>query len=220
MGRTVTLCYSSSAAGNTARLLEAFLRGAERGGDDVESFAVKDLAISPCTGELHCWEEVPGECYIQDDMRKIYAALRHAKTLVLATPVYIPLPGEMQNCLNRLCPILDPQLVTRRGRTRARMRASVPIERIVLVATSGWWELGNFDTVLRIAAELAEDASIPLVGAVLRPHAHLALSAKGKPEEILSAAERAGFELATTGTISEEALSLVSQPVVRQEDYR
>lgn len=221
MGKAVGLYYSSSAqSGNTARLLTAFMGGIQRGGDETEIFAVKDLSISPCTGELHCWSKLPGQCYIQDDMQSIYPALRRAHTLVLATPVYIPLPGQMQNLVNRLCPLLEPELVTRDGRTRARMREDVSISRIALVATSGWWELGNFDTVLRIARELAEDASVPFVGGILRPHAPMALHSGKKTQEILDAAERAGYELAVSGAMSTETLALVSQPLVDQEEYR
>ena len=77
----------------------------------------------------------------------------------------------MQNIINRLCPLLDPVLEFRKGRTRATIRKDVRIRTIVLVSASGWWEKGNFGTVVRIVKELAEDASVKFGGAVLRPHA-------------------------------------------------
>ncbi len=43
----------------------------------------------------------------------------------------------------------------------------------MLVSACGWWELGNFGTVLRIAEELAKDVNIEFSGAILRPHAFL-----------------------------------------------
>ncbi|MFC2079306.1 flavodoxin family protein [Candidatus Bipolaricaulota bacterium] len=221
MGTSAAILYSSSPnSGNTARLLKAFMKGLERGGDDTKIFDVKEIQPSPCTGELHCWFKDPGNCYIDDGMQDLYPVLRKADTLVLGTPVYIPLPGEMQNLLNRLCPIVEPELETRDGRTRGRMRGGVGIQRIALVATSGWWEIENMDTVVRIARELAEDASVPLAGPLLRPHAAMALSPQGKPSEILQAAEQAGFELASTGKIRAETLSTVSQPLIGQEEYR
>jgi multimeric flavodoxin WrbA len=221
MGTSVAVYFSSSPeAGNTARLLKAFLAGLERGGDETKLFDVKEIQPSPCTGELHCWFKDPGNCYIQDTMQDLYPVLRQADTLILATPVYIPLPGEMQNLLNRLCPLVDPELETRDGRTRGKMRADVNISRIALVATSGWWEVENMDTVVRIVREVAEDASVPFVGPVLRPHAGMALSSQGKPGEILQAAEQAGFELASTGEIKAETLSAVSRPLIGQEEYR
>lgn len=220
MGRSVAICYSSSAeSGNTATLLNAFMRGIEQGGDSATTYAIKDAGISACTGELHCWFKVPGECYIQDGMQKLYPILNRADTLILATPVYIPLPGEMQNLLNRLCPLVEPELETREGRTRGRKRKGVSISKIALVATGGWWELGNFDTVVRIARELAENASVPFAGAVLRPHASLAFHSEERTA-ILDAVERAGTELAKSGAMSPETLAAVSQPVVSEEEYR
>jgi multimeric flavodoxin WrbA len=206
--------------GNTAILLDAFLDGVKKAGASVELFYTKKLAIKPCTGELHCWYEVPGECYIQDDMQTLYPKLRAAEILVLATPVYIPLPGEMQDFLNRLCPLLAPELVTVEGRTRGRFHEDVNIRKIVLVATGGWWELGNFDTVVRIAEELAKDASIEFAGAILRPHASLMQQVPAKKEEILNAAKTAGIELIKDGAFSPDLLQTISQPLIDQEELR
>ncbi|UCF10953.1 MAG: flavodoxin family protein [Candidatus Bipolaricaulota bacterium] len=218
---SVAVYFSSSPeSGNTARLLTSFMKGLERGGDETRTFDVKEIRPSPCTGEMHCWFKDPGSCYIQDGMQDFYPVLREADTLVLGTPVYIPLPGEMQNLLNRLCPIVEPDLETREGRTRARVRDGYRLSRVALVATGGWWEIENLDTVVRIAREFAEDASVPFVGAVLRPHAAMALSPQGKPAEILEAAEQAGFELVSAGEIRPETLATVSQPLIGQEDYR
>ncbi len=110
---------------------------------------------------------------------------------MLATPVYIPLLGEMQNFMNRLCPLIEPILEFRDDRTRARFRDDVRIRKIVLVSTSGWWEMGNFGTAFRIAEELAKDTGQELAGVVLRPHAFLMrgnkekVEAKSKAEVIL-----------------------------------
>ncbi|MCJ7621160.1 MAG: flavodoxin family protein, partial [Anaerolineae bacterium] len=192
-------------------------------GADVELFYASRLDVEPCTGEFHCWYEKPGECYIKDDMELLYPKLRAAESLVLATPVYIPLPGEMQNFINRLCPLIDPTLETREGRTRARFHEDVKINKIVLVSTSGWWEMGNFDTVERIARELAEDAGVEFAGAVLRPYAYLmresgVLTQEG--EAVQEAARKAGYELAKEGRMKQESLEQVSRPLISQEEFR
>jgi multimeric flavodoxin WrbA len=209
--------------GNTFMILTPFLQGMTDAGADVELFYASRLDVEPCTGEFQCWYEKPGECYIQDDMQDLYPRLRAAEMLVLATPVYIPLPGEMQNLINRLCPLIDPTLETRDGRTRARFHEDVKIKRIVLVSTSGWWEMGNFDTVVRIARELAEDASVEFAGAVLRPHAYLMkqdgeLTEDG--EAVQEAARRAGYELAKEGRMKQETLDMVSRALIFQEELR
>jgi multimeric flavodoxin WrbA len=209
--------------GNTYMVLTPFLQGMTDAGADVELFYASRLHVEPCAGEFHCWNEKPGECYIQDDMQDLYPRLREAETLVLATPVYIPLPGEMQNLINRLCPLIDPTLETREGRTRARFHEDVNITRIVLVSTSGWREMGNFDTVVRIVRELAEDASVEFAGAVLRPHASL-MKEDGQltqgGEAVQEAARRAGYELAKEARMKPETLELVSRPLISQEELR
>ena len=105
--------------GNTALVLAPFLDGLKHAGATVELFYSKKLNVKPCSGELSCWHNTPGRCYIQDDMQKLYPKLRQADILVLATPVYLPLPGEMQNMINRLVPLIEPILEFKDNRTRA-----------------------------------------------------------------------------------------------------
>lgn len=208
--------------GNTFLVLTPFLQGMTDAGAEVELFYASRLEVEPCTGEFHCWNEKPGECYIQDEMQDLYPKLREAEVLVLATPVYIPLPGEMQNFINRLVPLMDPVLETREGRTRARFHEDVKINKIVLVSTSGWWEMGNFDTVVRIVRELAEDASVEFAGAVLRPHAYLMkedgeLTEAGKA--VQEAAREAGYELVREGRMKQDTVEAVSRPLISLEEY-
>ena len=210
--------------GYTHMILTPFLQGMKDAGADVELFYARRLQVEPCTGEFQCWYgKNAGECYIDDDMQMLYPKLRAAETLVLATPVYIPLPGEMQNVINRLVALIEPMLETREGRTRARFHQDVMIQRFVLVSTSGWWEMGNFDTVVRIAEELAEGASVEFAGAVLRPHAFL-MKKDGELTEdgrgVQQAATRAGSELIRDGKMDPETLEQVSRPLISQEELR
>ncbi len=209
--------------GYTQLLLDAFLQGMTEAGADVETVFTSRLNIKPCAcGRLYCWNDKPGECCIQDDMQPLYPKLKSANILVLATPVYIPLPGDFQNFINRLCPLLDPVLEMRRGRTRARMRADVKIQKMVLVATSGWWEVENMDTVLKIIKELAEDASVEFSGALLRPHSSVMKSAdKITPDgqSVLNAARTAGSDLIRSGSMNPDTLAAISRPLISPEDF-
>ncbi len=116
--------------GLTGKILIPFVEGMRQADARVDMLYVKPMDIQPCKGDFYCWETKPGECHIADDMQKMYRQLRAADVLVIATPVYVPLPGELQNVLNRLVPLLDPVLTMRNGRTRAKFRADV---------TSGPW---------------------------------------------------------------------------------
>jgi len=184
--------------GLTEKILAPFLEGMREGGAEVETFYVSRLRIKACTGKM----------------------LRESDILVLATPVYIPLPGAMQNFINRLCPFIEPSLTWRDGRTRARFGEGVKVSKIVLVATGGWWEVENLDTVVRIARELAEDASVEFVGALLRPHAFLMEENPDKAQRIEQAAKAAGHELVVEGSISPDLLQRISQPLIAEEDLR
>ncbi len=206
--------------GNTARVLAPFLEGMREARASVELFYAKRLNIKPCMGEFHCWNKEPGVCYQKDDMQMLYPKLREADILVLATPVYIPLPGEMQNLINRLCPILEPILVWRDDRTRAKFHDDVKIRKIVLVSTSGWWEMGNFVTVVRIAEEIAKDASVEFAGAILRPHAYLMVENDEKAKKVTEALRKVGRDLVQTGKLSRRLLGIISQPLISEEEYR
>jgi hypothetical protein len=205
--------------GYTAMILNPFLEGMKDAGAEVELFYAKRLNVMPCTGEFHCWYDEPGKCYIDDQMQIIYPKLREAQVLVLATPVYIPLPGEMQNFINRLCPLIEPILTKRNNRTRAKFHDNVKIKDIALVSASGWWEKGNFSTVLRIAKEVAKDANVNFAGALLRPHANLLNKNKRRAEEIFEAARQAGVELAKEGIIPKRLLDVIAQPLISEEEF-
>lgn len=209
--------------GNTARVLAPFLEGMQDAGSDVELFYASRLKVRPCTcGEMYCWYRRPGECCIQDDMQALYAKLRSAEVLVLATPVYIPLPGDMQNIINRLCPLVYPFLEMRAGRTRARFREEVQIQRIALVSTGAWWEKENMGTVETIVEELAEAASAEYAGAVLRPHAY-SLWRDGTPtaqgQSILEAVRTAGYQLAREGHMDKQILEEIARPLISEEEF-
>ena len=210
--------------GNTAMIMKPFLQGLEEAGADVELFYTSRFKIKPCVcNNMDCWYKHPGECSIKDDMEFLYAKLRTAHILVLATPVYIPLPGAMQDFINRLCPLIEPRLEWREKRTRARFREDVKIKKIVLVSTGGWWEKENMDTVVRIAEELAEDASVEFAGAILRPHAFL-MKKDGKltedGEEIVETVRAAGRDLATHGKMNPDTLETISRPLVSEKVLR
>jgi multimeric flavodoxin WrbA len=204
-------------------VLNPFIEGMMGAGSDVELFYSSRLKVKPCScGTMYCWTRMPGECCIKDEMELLYPKLKGADILVLATPVYIPLPGDMQEVINRLCPLLDPALEFRKGRTRAIFRKDVRIRTIALVSTGGWWEKGNFGTVVRIVKELAEDTSVRFAGAVLRPHADY-MSRDGELTQdgraVLNAVRRAGSQLVKNGVMKRETLATISRPLVSRAKF-
>ncbi len=209
--------------GTTALLLERFIQGMRAARADVTQVYASRLKINPCScGMMYCWNKKPGQCVHKDDMTGVLEDLKGADILVLATPVYIPLPGKMQDLINRLCPMLEPKLVVRDGRTRGRMRKGYALKQIALIGTSGWWELQNLDALLYMAEELARNASVEFAGALLRPHASLLRHngiTLGKADIVLRAAQEAGKKLIEDGSIPKTLLSEICQPLVTLEQY-
>ena len=212
------------AEGNTSTILLPFVEGMKEAGCEVETFYASRLKVKPCTcGTMYCWFKQPGECCIRDGMDAIYPVLAEAEILILASPVYIPFPGDMQNIVNRLCPLITPLLESREGRTRARFRSDVEIQRMALVATGGWWEQGNFEVLTHIVEELAANASVEFSGAVVRPHAHVMnpdgkLSKDGKA--VVAAARQAGYELVSQGVMDPATLDAISRPLIAENQLR
>lgn len=209
--------------GNTGFVLAPFLQSLEAQGAQVQLIYTSQLKLRPCNcGHLYCWNRSPGQCIHQDAMVDVFPLLKAADILVLATPIYIPLPGDFQNFINRLCPLIDPVIEFREGRTRAQFREDVQIKNIVLLATNGWWEKENADTVIRIAEELAKVADIRFGGAMVRPHAY-ELQREGRSSEaqqsVMEALQAAAVELLTQGSINATILDTISRPLITREEF-
>jgi multimeric flavodoxin WrbA len=205
--------------GHTAFVLTPFINGMEKAGANVELLYSKKQKIRPCVGDFKCWGETIGKCFIEDDMQRIYPKLRETDILVLAIPVYIPLPGMMQNFINRLCPLIEPLLEYKNGRTRAKFHDNVKISKIIGVITGGWWEIENLNVVLQILEEIALNTSTELTGIILRPHAYALREETEKNQSILSTLETMGEKLIREGKLDKVDLEYVSQPLVNKEDY-
>ncbi|MEE9409814.1 MAG: flavodoxin family protein [Candidatus Heimdallarchaeota archaeon] len=204
---------------NTSFVLTPFIEGMKKAGASVEQYFTKKLKILPCTGCFKCWFETFGECFIQDGMQDLYLKLKEADILVFATPVYIPLPGSFQNFLNRLCPIVEPILEYRNGRTRAKLNDDVKISKFVSVVLGGWWEKENLDIATKVIEELAMTTSVEYSGAILRPHVGKLREDTDKNKEIIKVLEEVGFQLISNGKMDEKNLDFISQPLVNKDQY-
>ena len=205
--------------GYTAQILGPLVKGMQDAEAEVSLIYASKIKIKPCIGEFHCWFKKPGECILKDDMQSVYNTITDSDILVLATPVYSPLPGDMQNLINRLLPLMEPILENKSGRTRARLHESVNIKKIMLVATSGWWELGNFDIVEHIFKELAANLNVEFAGAVLRPHSTDMDNYPDYKKIINTALLEAGYQLVKEGKISPDRLKIISKPLTSFDDY-
>ncbi len=203
--------------GNTQRILNMFVEGIKEAGGSVELFFTKELDLQHCDcGIMYCWREEPGACCNQDDMQMLYPKLREAEILILATPIYVPMPGKMVTFINRLVPLIWPKLEHREGRTRALLREDVAIKKIVLVSTGGWYEIENFNHVVSLVEDLSATMSVEFGGAILRPHAARMLEDEQLTEageQVLLAVRQAGMELIQKGRINHKLIEVIREPL-------
>jgi len=118
----VVLSGSPRKDGNTVRLTEAFIDGAQAAGKEVALFSVAGLQIGGCRGCGHCFKH-HGVCIQKDDMPPILDALRMADVLVLASPVYFfSVTAQIKLAIDRLFALLE---------------VGTPIKRAALLMTCG-----------------------------------------------------------------------------------
>ena len=117
---------------------------------------------------------------------------------------------------------MNPKLKFRNGRTKAQFRDDVHVEKIVLVATGGWWVKENLDRLSFIFKEFAAVANISFGGAILRPHAQFMmkdgqLTVDG--QDVIRKIRLAAHELIEKGVMKEATLEYISKPLISREEY-
>ena len=98
------LSTSPRRGGNSETLADAFLRGAEEAGHQVEKLCLYDQSIGFCKGCLACVQT--HRCVIHDYADRIAQKMRTADVLVFATPIYYyEMCGQMKTMLDRANPL-------------------------------------------------------------------------------------------------------------------
>ena len=102
MNKIVVLSGSPRKYGNTDLLVEAFAKGASEH-SEVEVISVADHNVAPCVGCNSCFDRENNHCFRDDDMTKIYAKLKEADMLVIASPVYFyGISAQLKAIIDRL----------------------------------------------------------------------------------------------------------------------
>jgi NAD(P)H-dependent FMN reductase len=84
--KIVTFFASPRRGGNTESLMNAALRPVAEAGHDITVYPLNTLNIRPCQDCGGCTET--GVCILGDDMTGIFAAIRAADRIILASPVF------------------------------------------------------------------------------------------------------------------------------------
>lgn len=100
--RILILNGSPRPNGNTKGMIEAFREGALSAGHQVDVMDVCRMKINGCLACEYCHTKGRGECVQKDDMQEIYARLKEAEMLVLASPIYYHgVSGQLKCVLDR-----------------------------------------------------------------------------------------------------------------------
>lgn len=103
MKRVLILSSSPRRGGNSDTLCDAFLRGAEEAGNQVEKIFLADKTINYCKGCGACsYYHKP--CPQKDDAAGIVQKMIDADVIVMATPVYFyTMSAQMKTLIDRTC---------------------------------------------------------------------------------------------------------------------
>lgn len=118
-GTVIGILGSPLPEGNTAKLLDAALRGAADAGCETEKIIVANLDYQPCMEMMFCKDH--DTCIMDDDMQQVYGKLRNADSIIIATPVMtMGIPGKLKSFMDRCqiffmakyvrkTPLVDPE---------------------------------------------------------------------------------------------------------------
>jgi len=209
--------------GNTALLLERFVAGAMEAGAEVQPASAYKMHVEPCCSRMVCWYRTPGVCIRKDDMTGLVDRMASADVWVLSTPVHLGGMSEgLVRVMERTVMLLSPMFEVQDGRTGHVASPYATGKAVVLISTCGFYEESAFDSLVSQIADLSRSHHRRFAGALLRPHG-LALrfmQANGLDVgDVLDAAQRAGSELARTGSMREETLREVRRPLLERDDF-
>ena len=84
--KVIGIVGSTRRGGNTEILTEITLEVIRKEGIETELISLAGKRIAPCDGCRSCIET--GKCHIEDDFDSIFAKMKEADGIILATPVY------------------------------------------------------------------------------------------------------------------------------------
>lgn len=100
MKKILVLCGSGRRDGNSEKLADAFIKGAELH-NEITKITVADKKIAPCCQCNYC-QAHNGECAIKDEMQEIIDALQNNEILVFCSPVYyLSFSAQLKTVIDR-----------------------------------------------------------------------------------------------------------------------
>lgn len=215
----VTVFNGSPAAANSSTqvIVDAFLRGAQRAGAETETVYLIEQEIAHCKGCFACWFQTPGKCVMQDDMTELLAKYNASDVVCFATPVYTwNMTAALKNFVDRLAPLKSPQIVHAQG--DFDLADSKPkTQKFVVISNCGFPGDNNFEVMKAVFACCTPTLEIYRnCGKLLRSRREDIRPVVARYLEIVA---QAGFELASTGAVTEQTRQQLDMPLMSVPDY-
>jgi len=188
--KIIALLGSPLLEGNTARLLDEAIRGAEDAGCEVEKLEVAHMDVLPCMEFFQC--KGSETCLIQDEMEGIFARFREMDGLIIATPVMtMGIPGRLKSFIDRF----QVFYMAKYHRGRSFISPERRKKRKMLFISIAGMNIPNvFEGVKMTARAFGEIIDCPYWDEVLRNDMDTIQDITTRPE-VMEAAYRKGYEL-------------------------
>ena len=218
--RILVLNGSPKKKSDTFRLMDAFLKGLNRGGEhEVHIVNVIDKKIAPCHGCFSCWQREDGHCVIPDDQNAILDVYRDADLIIWSFPLYCyGMPSHLKAVLDRTIPLVKMKMVQQPDGT-VQHEALVDFSRIHTVVICGCgfphWE-GNFDGLKHMCKTCFGD---PVMVCVPETPMLNVPAAAIVADPLLNRFEEAGAEYAANLRLSAETVAALETPMISADEY-
>ena len=144
----IALLGSPLPEGNTAKLLNKAIAGAEAAGAEIRMINVPDLELSSCREFYFCRENET--CIMEDDVSSLYPVFREMDSLIIATPVMtMGIPGHLKSFMDRFQVFFCAKYVRKKRLVSKEKRK---VRRTLFLSICGMNLPNNFDGV-KISAE-------------------------------------------------------------------
>lgn len=204
-------------SGYTQYITDLFVQGLVAGGAEVSDIDLTKKKINHCTGCYRCWLVTPGVCIHHDDMPPLLEEFIDADIVVGVTPLYhYSMSSYLKLFLERTFPTTREGFeMTPRNHMRNRTRYPQRWEgkRFAYIAAGAFRHHDNFSGLEESFRLIAEGMNMTSAGGLIRPETYLLRFALAKPKTIKiieTALVKAGRELVTEGTISEQTRAAVA----------
>lgn len=203
--------------GSTSIMGNAFLKGAEKAGAQVEHVFLSEKNIGYCKGCFTCWFQTPGTCVMKDDMEELMEKYRQADVVCFATPVFTwNMTANLKAFVDRLAPLKSP-LIVRREDDFDLADAVPKTQKFVIISNCGFPGKNNFEALKQVVASC---------NPVLEIYRNCGKLLKSKDEQVqrkvgqyLEAVEQAGYEMAASGEVSEKTRKSLEMELMPVQEY-